>query len=366
MRTAWTILVMITLAGALHAQETPDVWIHNPEAGLTRARYSGAPAVLVFSAHWCGYCEKLESFFVDPKVRPISDKAVLILVEVESNAELMQKYNVEGHHQAVVLSWDRTVLARLSVDESPDKLLESFRQAVCTNEMEAAKVLVKVGRLAKAAERADGVLGLLKEGPLADQAHKLLEEIRKNAQAELVRARELLKAGKLIECALACDNILESFPPKMVSTEVKKLRKDMEQVKRGKPLEEEAPPERPEVIVARKAEDLVDRGMVAEWDGEYYQAVLLYEQAVKDFADQKATEDARVRLKVLRGNPETAGVIKKQEVYLQCQQLIQMARAYAVARHIERAREYYQRIIKEHPESEWAKIAQDELRGLKD
>lgn len=369
-RTAWMTLVRmlvatLALGSALQAQQPPDVWVRSMDVGLTRARFSGAAAVVVFSADWCGYCEKLENFFFAPRVRPVSDKTVLILVDI-ANPEASRRFRIEGHHQAVVLAWDGAELARLKLDDNLDVPLAAFRRAVCANEMDAADVLVKVERLAKAAERAEGVLALDKVGPQADRARKMLDGILVKAREELAKARELLKTGRVAECAQACDTLAESFPPNMVSAEVSKLRKDIDRVRKGSPLLEPPPVERPEIVVAKRAQDLVDRAMVAEWDRQYTRATQLYEQAVRDFPAEKSTDDARARLKSLRENPETANLIKQQEIDLQCRRLIQMARAYVLSGRPAQARDYYERIVREYPQTAWARTAKNELEKLKD
>ena len=115
------LAVSVPSIGVLCAQPVGGVPINRdePGMGLSRARYSGRAAVLVFSAHWCGYCEQLEKFFVDPKVAPVSRKTVLILVNVERHREQLGKYQVEGHHQAVVLGWNGRELARWKWTGSP-------------------------------------------------------------------------------------------------------------------------------------------------------------------------------------------------------------------------------------------------------
>jgi tetratricopeptide (TPR) repeat protein len=366
-----TPLLLLALAVGIHAQDAQDPWVHDLEAGLTRARYSGSAAVVVFSAHWCGYCEKLENFFLHPSVLPVSGKAVLILVDVEAHPESLRKFGLEGHHKALVLSWDRAVLARFDLSETPDltgeqagKLLESLRQAVCTNETQAAEVLVSVGHYRRAVERAQGVIDLMKDGPLVERARKILDDVQQRARQELVSARELLKTGKLAMCALRCDSIAEQFPAKWVAEDLKKLRKGIEQVSRGKPAAEVLD-DNPAAVTARQAKELVDRGMVAEWDGLYFQATMLYEQALKDFPGQKATDDAWARLKALREDPVTANLIKTQEIEQICQRWLQMARAYALGGHPEQARPYFERVISEYPDSEWARTAKDELTRLR-
>lgn len=373
-RVAWMSLVAaLVMAGVAGAQQPQDPWVRDPEIGLTRSRYSGSAAVLMFSAHWCGYCEKLESFFLDPLVRSISDRTVLILVEVEGYPELLRRYHVEGHHQVVVIAWDGAELARLDVGEDPGKLLDTFRQAVCTNETDAAGVLLKVGRLSKAVERAEGVLSLVKEGAVAGRAKKLIEDVRERARREVAGAREHLKAGRLAECALACDGIVDNFPAKMVMGDVAKLRKDIERARRGRPPVEDVPVPKPgkapkavEVPAGKRAQDLVDRAMVAEWDGQYYQAMILYEQVLREFPGEKAAGDAWSRIKSLRESPRTAGLIATQEVDAECRRLIQMARAYAIGGHPAEARDYYNRVIKEHAGTDWARTAREELDKLKD
>ena len=359
-----TTLVTLFLANGLLAQEQPDqAWLRDVEAGLKRVRYAGRPAVLVFSVHWCGLCEQLEDFFASPKVRPVSQKAVLVLVDADRQPELLRKYKVDGHHKALVLDWKGNELARLDWTGRPDKMLDAFRLAVALNEVKAAEMLFKVGRHRKAVERAEGVPELVATGKPVESARKLIDDVRKLAEEELAEAEGFLKKGHLGQCELACERIDRTFPPRMVTAKVKKLRLGIKRARQGRPLPEGLPTP-PELRAPRRAQDLVDRAMVAEWDQDYLEAVELYEEAVRRFPKEAASDEARARLTALKADKKVLARIEQQTVARECDRLMQLGRAYDASGHPEHARNCYRRIIDTHPDTEWAKAAAVELQNL--
>jgi len=69
------------------------------KAALEQAKTEGKPAILVFSASWCGPCQAMKkNVYPSKEVTPLHDKFVWAYLDadLEDNADAMKKYGVEG------------------------------------------------------------------------------------------------------------------------------------------------------------------------------------------------------------------------------------------------------------------------------
>lgn len=112
--------VVPLLLGAL-----PTLWLVGPSAvevrgvdlerSLLAARAAGRPeqpAVLVFSAAWCGWCRKFQATTLqDPQVEALKDRFLWIKVDADEEPELTARYHVRGLPHTVVLDAQERVLA---------------------------------------------------------------------------------------------------------------------------------------------------------------------------------------------------------------------------------------------------------------
>ncbi|HYF34415.1 MAG TPA: thioredoxin family protein [Prosthecobacter sp.] len=68
-------------------------------AALEQAKKEGKPAILVFSAVWCGPCQAMKKeVYPSKEVTPLHDKFVWAYLDTdaEANAAAAQKYGVQG------------------------------------------------------------------------------------------------------------------------------------------------------------------------------------------------------------------------------------------------------------------------------
>lgn len=370
MRAVCTALVILSMMGSAPGAParppTPEPirWDGDVQAALTRARYSGRATVVLVWSHWCGYCEQVEKFFLAPEAAPLASRAVLALADVAGSRDLLTKLGIrqDQHHQVIVVSWDGRELARVGWPQDPKEFYSQVAGAIAANDADAAKKLFEMRRYRKSAERARSVLELVQEGDAAQLANQTLNGITQKANASLELARKLLADGRWGECRQACDRIAEDYPDDMVATGLGELRKLIDLARKGKALPVPAETDKPEP--AQKARELVDRGMVLEWEGSYLAATETYEQAVRQFPDQKPTQEARERLNALRKNPKTADIIRKQEVERDCRRMLNLARAWTANGRTAEARAEYERLIKTHPDNDSTAQARKELEEL--
>ncbi len=72
-------------------------WVKDYSKGLSMARESGRPAMVFFSASWCGSCKTLiKNAFSDARVALAADQVIPIYVDVDQNRQLSADYNIRG------------------------------------------------------------------------------------------------------------------------------------------------------------------------------------------------------------------------------------------------------------------------------
>ncbi|MBI3855909.1 MAG: thioredoxin family protein [Planctomycetes bacterium] len=76
------------------------VWIRDPQFGLGKAKLEGRPAMLFFTADWCGYCKQLGATAMsDEKVAAAAQRVVAIYVDCTrkgEQTELLNRYKVQA------------------------------------------------------------------------------------------------------------------------------------------------------------------------------------------------------------------------------------------------------------------------------
>jgi tetratricopeptide (TPR) repeat protein len=96
----------------------------------------------------------------------------------------------------------------------------------------------------------------------------------------------------------------------------------------------------------------------------YAEAFKAFEQAAEDFKDSKYGKKAKEKLKELRSDKKIMAKVREAEEKSDCENWLQMARNLARSGKKGEAIEYYERIIKEYPESEYAQTAEKERAKL--
>ena len=80
---------------------TPDwnraaiTW-RSTEEGLTEARTSDKPVMMVIHAEWCGPCHEYARVFHDAEVAALAQHFVMILVDADREAAVNQRYATDG------------------------------------------------------------------------------------------------------------------------------------------------------------------------------------------------------------------------------------------------------------------------------
>lgn len=224
-------------------------------------------------------------------------------------------------------------------------------------DLSAARAALKAHKIGQAYALAKGIADQSASHPACKSAAEMVKELTQQAASQLAEAksaaeaREFAKAARLYT-ALARDFAGTSFGVE-ASAQVEALQGD--------------PQARAAIEQARIDEqaDLVEeKALLAEKQKNYRQAILLYEQYLKEFPKAGRFLAVETRLKELKSNPALLEAAKSSEGSNECRKLLSMADNYIAAGMKEKARPYLQKILDEHAESEYATHARDRLAKI--
>jgi thiol:disulfide interchange protein len=117
----WLVLLLVTgcFAGS---EDNPSIkiqWVQDLSEGLRLARETGKPAMLYFTADWCGPCVELKKYvFSNKRVAEASTRLVNIYIDVDKNFDTLAVYKVRGIPAIFFLSPSGEIIERFSGDRS--------------------------------------------------------------------------------------------------------------------------------------------------------------------------------------------------------------------------------------------------------
>jgi len=119
------IFLVLTAAGcfAEAGQEPAEKidWVKNHADGLRLARESGKPALLYFTADWCGPCVELKKYvWSDKRVIKASTQLVNIYVDVDKDSATLAAYKVLRIPTVFFLSPAGEIVAKYAGDYSAE------------------------------------------------------------------------------------------------------------------------------------------------------------------------------------------------------------------------------------------------------
>ncbi len=85
------------------------------EQGISAAKQSGKPIMMIFYADWCPTCHAYKNIFNKPAVISLAKKLVMIKVNVDEFPQLSQQYEYDGSYvpRSFVMSSNGVVLKTL-------------------------------------------------------------------------------------------------------------------------------------------------------------------------------------------------------------------------------------------------------------
>ncbi len=112
------------------AGETVE-WVTRHADGLRLARETGRPALVFFTADWCGPCvEMKKSLWSERRVVAASRKLVAIYLDVDKDPETFAGYKVRGIPAVIFLSPQGERVATFSGERSAANLAQQMSAVV--------------------------------------------------------------------------------------------------------------------------------------------------------------------------------------------------------------------------------------------
>ena len=124
----WVLLVVTGChAGADDVSANKIQWVSDLNEGLRLAKENGKPAMLYFTADWCGPCVELKKHvFTDRKVAEASRRLVNIYVDVDRNHTAAAEYRVRGIPAIFFLSPGGEIVGRYLGDRTPSSFVKQM------------------------------------------------------------------------------------------------------------------------------------------------------------------------------------------------------------------------------------------------
>lgn len=204
-----------------------------------------------------------------------------------------------------------------------------------------------------------GVAEAAAEGSgLAKRAEELKEELEKAAREQLDKVREAVNGKKFDEAAALAAPLEVHFESSDISRD---LNEQIDKIR----ADDDGKSKLSDALREARAMRELDRAAGLENAKEYGRALDAYRAVTETHAGTKAAEEADKAVQRIK----TDAAIKKQLAESQAEdeanRWLDIADRYVRLEMKEQAREFYERIVKEHPDSRAAKRARDRLRDLK-
>jgi tetratricopeptide (TPR) repeat protein len=124
------------------------------------------------------------------------------------------------------------------------------------------------------------------------------------------------------------------------------------------------PPKKEGLLAASGAKSLFKKaeGFLAK--KKYAAAIKEYEKIAKLYKDTEHAAKAKSKLKELKADKVVQAAVREAEAKKKCDNWLQLARTLAKSGKTDEARSYYERVIKEFPDSSFADTAKQEMSAL--
>lgn len=128
------LLALVTAAG--HAADFPagsPPFFRKYDEALEKAKSSGKPAIVIFSASWCPPCQEMKrTVYPSAEVRPLHDKFVWAYLDFDdpANRPLAAKYKVESIPQIFFFSPSGKPVAAMNTFFPPKEFAAALQQVL--------------------------------------------------------------------------------------------------------------------------------------------------------------------------------------------------------------------------------------------
>jgi thioredoxin-related protein len=129
------VVVIIIFNKRFNSHSEPDtpaiVWNSDYQAGIDQAKTQNKPVLLAFHSSGCFYCVKMkQSTYHDPEVIQTAGNFIRIMIDVEQQGNIANKYNIGPIPAYVILNPDGSVINTFIGYHPPDEFIAKLRAAL--------------------------------------------------------------------------------------------------------------------------------------------------------------------------------------------------------------------------------------------
>jgi TolA-binding protein len=126
----------------------------------------------------------------------------------------------------------------------------------------------------------------------------------------------------------------------------------------------ENPPKRGVSLRGRAAKSAYRKALKLQKKKKYAKAIKAYESVAEDFKGTRYGKKAKSKVKKIKASKKIMAKIRSAEAEKKCESWLRLARALARDDKQSEAGEYYRRVIKGFPDTEYAEVAREEMAAL--
>lgn len=231
--------------------------------------------------------------------------------------------------------------------------------ALLRKKFSEAEALAKSGDLGRAFLLAGNVAEVAaKDSSLAKRAAKLKESLEKSAQKRLDEVRSALRSRKFEQAGTLAAMLSVYFSATEVGGETKPEVDRIRADSKGKDAYNKA-------VKAARAVRQTDQAAATEQSKQYKRAVEIYQEVVDKYADTEGSKTAAAAIKRINSDSAVKRHIKAVRADQQADRWLDIGERFDRLDMPEQAKEYYQKVIKSHPDSRAAKRASEMLKKLR-
>jgi hypothetical protein len=227
----------------------------------------------------------------------------------------------------------------------------------CRQDLQAAKEAKGAGDLKGLLKNAEAVLGRSTKTKYAEEARKLIEEASAGGEASLAEADGMLAedpAGALLKV----EEVMETYAGTPVGDKAKAVLAEY----RKRPEVKKA---MAQVAARREADKNLAKAEEAFGAKQYARALELLDDVAKKFPGTEQGEKATARAAEIRADEAIAAEVREQQAAKVCKGWLSMGRTFAQNGQTQKAREQFEKVIREFPGTSYATEAEAELKKLR-
>lgn len=284
-----------------HGEEVQ--WRTDYNAARIEAQKTGLPIVIDFSTDWCVHCKKLDvTTFRDPAVAAcLNGNFIPLKLDGDKEKRLVEALRIQGYPTLILAGPDGRILKTIEGYRDAARFREDLQEVLAAlsnpdwmnrNYQDAARS-AQAGDFAAAAAMLHKIIDDARQKPIHWQARILLQDIERQAQLQLGRAKRLEEAGLWVEAAAAYAETMRVYAGTGAAADAARLLA--------------AAAERPEVKDhhrRRRAAQLLAQAHDNFRDKNYFGCLESCETLVAEHADLPEAVEARQMLREIKGNPE--------------------------------------------------------------